>query len=470
MNVIDKLIKLGLYRYSALILLLIALLSSISCTKFLEEKPLKTLVVPTTLQDLQTLLDNNNVSINVKSTAGISELVADNIYFTTDDWLSGLDGAPENPLNYVWDPQTPFYSLAYSNPYQWPIYYSNIVLDQLPNVTTQPGEEVKYNAIKGSALFYRAFNFWALAQVFCKPYSTANANELGIVLKMTSSVTEKVGRSTVQQTYDRIIADLKESADLLPLTSLFPTRPTKIAAYAALARTYLSMRDYVNAANYANLALQQYSTLINYNTRVPVGSPPMVTFNAEVIFNNIGAAIGFLTSFHKIDSTLYQSYDANDLRKQVFFQAGTGANTGTYRFQGSYHGTNSIRSVFDGLTTAELYLIRAECYARAGNKDAALADLNALMQNRWKAGFFSLITAANAEDALQKILVERRKELVFRGLRWSDIRRLNLEGANITLKRIEAGVTYTLPPNDPRYALLIPLDEINRSGIEQNPR
>ena len=45
-----------------------------------------------------------------------------------------------------------------------------------------------------------------------------------------------------------------------------------------------------------------------------------------------------------------------------------------------------------------------------------------------------------------------------------------MEGANITLKRDLDGTIYTLPPNDPRYVMPIPQDEINLSHIEQNAR
>ena len=233
------------------------------------------------------------------------------------------------------------------------------------------------------------------------------------------------------------------------------------------------MRDYVNAGHYADLALRQKNTLMDYNTLVPVGNPAISANNPEVLFvNHLAQTITLMTRTRmKIDSSLYQSYDNNDLRKVVFFKANTGINTGTYFFQASYYATYSPYDVFNGLTTDEMYLIRAECVARAVNKDAALTDLNTLMVTRWKNSVaYPTITASDANDALTKILVERRKELVWRGIRWSDIRRLNLEGANITLVRIIGGVTYTLPPNDLRSVLLIPQNEIDRSAIQQNPR
>ena len=129
------------------------------------------------------------------------------------------------------------------------------------------------------------------------------------------------------------------------------------------------------------------------------------------------------------------------------------------KFKGSYAQSTSVH--FSGITTAEMYLVRAECYARKGNKDAALADLNTLLVRRWKAGSFIPVTAATSQDAFNKIMIERRKELLMRSLRWVDLKRLNKEGANIVLKRVENGQTYTLLPNANYYALPIPKDIID---------
>ena len=76
----------------------------------------------------------------------------------------------------------------------------------------------------------------------------------------------------------------------------------------------------------------------------------------------------------------------------------------------------------------------------------------------------------DAESALQVVLDERRKELVMRGLRWMDLKRLNAQGANIVVSRGFNGQTVSLLPNDPRYALPIPEDIIQLSGIPQNER
>jgi tetratricopeptide (TPR) repeat protein len=290
-------------------------------------------------------------------------------------------------------------------------------------------------------------------------------------LRLSSDINIPSTRSTVQQTYDQVIADLKKAADLLPENSGYATRPNKISAYGALARVYLSMGAYVNAGKYADLYLTKQSTLMDYNTINVSASPVFPLFNPEYIYYSRPYLFTAATSLlgAKIDSVLYKSYAANDLRKSLFFS--TNAD-GSIAFRGSYEGQAGVFASVpvDGICTDEMYLVRSECYARAGNKNAALDDLNALLIKRWKTNLFMGVTATDAADALTKILAERRKELLFRSVRWTDIRRLNLEGANITLQRLINGVVYTLPPNDLRYVELIPVEVLNLAPLPQNPR
>ncbi len=97
-------------------------------------------------------------------------------------------------------------------------------------------------------------------------------------------------------------------------------------------------------------------------------------------------------------------------------------------------------------------------------------DLNTLLQNRWRTGTFVPFTASNADDALMQILTERRKELVLRGIRWQDLRRLNKEDRfKITITRTIAGNTYSIEPNSYKYTFPIPDDVIQLSGMKQNP-
>lgn len=457
----------NIIKWSKQFLFVFPFLILFSCQKLLDEKPGKSMVVPESLDDLQFLLDMH--SRMVVSSPDMLELLADNYYTTKAYWQAVVD---EQRFSYVWDGERAFLP-TWENAYQGPVYYSNVVLDVLPTLDINETEKTRANEIKGMALFYRANTFQQLAQLYCRPYSESAKTDLGIPLRLTAAIEVKSYRSTVQQTYNQIIGDLKIALEILPEKSPFPTRPTKAAALGLLARTYLCMRDYENAGKYADLFLNLQPELIDYND-ITNFSLPFKRFNIETVFysNATGRLSIIGASMAKIDSNLYDSYDKNDLRKLLFFKENTGVNVGTFQFQGNYDSELSPgRPFVGGIATDEIYLIRAECYARAGKMDLALIDLNSLMIKRWRSnGTWVPFTASNEDETLDIILVERRKELVFRGLRWSDLRRFNLEGANITLKRILDRDEYTLPPNDFRWVLLFPDEVINRSGMKQNPR
>lgn len=441
---------------SRIFLTAIFCLSILSCkNEWLDAKPDKSLVVPSSAADYQTLLDN--VSFFNTSACPYAEMASDDYTLAFNNWQSAaliqrntfmwakdqLEGNPNGDWNET-------YKRLLTN---------NIILEGLQKVSpTDPG----YNAVKGTALFNRAYDFYNLAQQYCKVFSAETANDdLGVPLKLTGNVNEKIGRSSVSATYKQIINDFKSASGLLPATPLYKTRPSIPATYAMLARVYLSMEDYANAGLYADSCLQIYSTLIDYNTLSKTAARPVPLFNNEVIMN-WDNGIGSIMLSGTVNPDLFNSYNSNDLRKTVFFNPTTKVFRGTYNATAIHH---------NGPSVDEVFLIRAECLARAGNTADAMRDLNTLLAKRFVAGTFTAVMATDPLDALKKVLSERRKELCFRGLRWTDLRRLNKDSRfAITLTRNLNGQIFTLPPNDPRYVFEIPKDEILISGIPQNIR
>lgn len=433
------------------------------CKKFLDKKSNQALTVPSKVQDLQILLDDW-VAINQRNPfAGV--VSADEFYLKETQWnaLSQTDRDM-----YTWQPSNLFpagHNNDWGNCYAT-IYRANTVLYYL-NEIPRNGIDAAWNNTKGHALFMRAKKFLELVSIFSVAYDSATAaTDLGVVLRLDPDFNKVSARASVQQTFDRILQDLKEAAQLLPATSLHPLKPGKAAAYGLLARTHLYMRKYNHAYLYADSALSFNSTLMNYNTPVPgyfnpSANHPFSQFNPEVIFScNIGYPQPVYQGY--VDTVLYNSYNDNDLRKTLFHTTSQVQN-----FKGNYEGVNNL---FDGIATDELFLIRSECAARKGFRTEALADLNLLLQNRFKSGTFTPFTALTDQEALTLILNERKKELVFRGLRFMDIKRLNKEGANIIITRKLGSNTYTLAPNDLRYALPLPKDVLELTGMPDNPR
>ncbi|MHA4806991.1 RagB/SusD family nutrient uptake outer membrane protein [Flavitalea flava] len=432
--------------------------------EFLDAKPKDDLVIPSSLSDLQSLLQNES-TFNTNSPA-MGQVSSDEGYVQTKD-LGDLAYFEINELTWA-----PFTYNPNGYDYDWvsgyaTIYSANVILDVLPGIAYSTAEKASHDQIMGGALFFRANVLFNLLQIYSMPYDPVNsATDLGIPLRKHADINEKPVRATVEECYDQIIHDLETAETLLPAATPSKTVPSQLIARALLARIYLTRAEYPKAYIYADSCLRQFSVLTDYNSLQPDSRTLSDHFLEEDVFHTImnGTYPISPNSIAVMDSTVYWSYDNNDLRKSYFalIRNGLPYYTGTY----DYKGYN-----YSGISNDELYLIRAECNARAGNTDAAIGDVNTLLVKRWKTGTFVPYTASSAEAALDLILLERRKELLYRGTRWMDLRRLNKEPQRaITLTRILNGVTYTLPPNDLRYAFLLPDTEIRLGGVPQNPR
>lgn len=445
-----------------------------SCKKYVDIKRNSSQTLIETANDCQLLL-NNYGSMNTQYPSD-GEVSADDYYLTDQGYLNPVLSATDRDL-YVWAPRAiraeaaPHWQLPYRI-----VYFSNLVLETMDNLNEDVDQATRNN-IRGQALFFRAYAVWNLAQSYCRPFAVNTANlDLGVPIRLSSDINGVSERGTVQETYAQIVRDLEESVNLLPVSSVISSRPNKVAAYAMLARVYLSMGNYQSALQNSTLALEKNSQLIDYNTLDVTSMTPFERFNKEVIFQSVMATSIVLypgsesDNICKINLDLCNSYDSNDLRSKIFIKPNSEENAGSFRFSGNYE-PDASGTFFNGLAVDEVYLIRSECYARLGNLSSALIDLNSLLRTRWTTGTYVDITAANMDDALSKILLERRKELLMRGQRWTDLRRLNLDPKfSRVLSRTVNGNNFTLPPNDNRYVLLIPNEVILNSQIVQNPR
>jgi hypothetical protein len=418
-------------------------------------------IVPTTIKDFQGILDNEQVMNKVRTTALLG---IDDYYVSFTDWQGRT---PFEKNAYIWaqDILQGQSDVTWNGYYQI-VEYANIVIDGIDKITPAAYEQMAWNNVKGSALFFRANAFFYLASVYAKPYTASSAStDLGIPIRLSSDVYKVSTRASLSDSYQQIIDDLKNAENLLEVTTLYQTRPTKLAAQALLARVYLSMQDYSNAELYANLVLNRYNKLFDFS-QFPTQTFPIPAYpaNPEVLFFSYGQdfTIATLNGRAIVDSTLFNSYNANDLRRAFFYISGTR----------KFRGTQTNKGTFNGIATNEIYLIRAEAYIRRGSISAGLNDLNTLLSKRFKSNTYTPYTTNNADSALIRVLDERRKELPFTScIRWSDLRRLNLDSRFAkTLTRSLNGQIYTLPSNDNRYVYPIPIDEIKLSGIEQNPR
>lgn len=453
-----------LHYFSCLLLLLSG------CTEFLELKPDVRLSTPETLADLRALL--NDEPATHRNYIGMLEFGVDDYFIPYAVWAGHKTFYQDV---YLWKPD-PQHETVDAN-HMWTNTYnavalSNIVLETLVRNKLE-GSELA-NQLKGEALFNRSLHFFYLIQVYATAYNPSSAaKDLGIPLRLSSSINQQTKRATLAECYDRILADLLAATELLPESTGYLTRPTKAAAYGLLSRVYLAMGNFQQSLLYAESGLKAHPQLWDYNT-LDLNSRfafPILE-NVEILYFGLSTRSSFLlaNSSANADSLLYSSFANDDLRKKAFFVT---KKDGYQTFNGQYSGYGS--GFFAGIASSELYLNKAECLMRLDRLQEGMDVLNQLLAKRWKTGTFTPFLISDKSSTLKLLYAERRKELIRRGLRWMDLKRLNREpefAKTLFRKLLIDGKeeVYELPPNDLRYVHLIPQTVVDFTGIPQNPR
>ncbi len=447
------------YPFLKVTLYLIFLLPLGSCSKYLDLKPDKKLVVPSTMDDLQAILDYPFLN---RAPFAILDMAGDDRELSKSTWQS----LPEDWRdNYLWNTVGLNDLITWRSIYE-NVYKSNLIISLVAEIPDHTHNAEQEYMVRGSALFYRGQSFFDLAQVWTLPYDPVTAKSApGIPLRLNPDFNEASTRPPLADVYQQILADLYLACELLPNQSDHKTRPSKAAAYGMLSRVYLTMGDYEKSYLYADSCLQLHQDWIDFNTLDTLSNVPFQNLNKEMIMLKTNSSLISRTRSGEVSSALLDLYEEDDLRRKMFF----GMNDdGSYHFKGDYSGSTGV--LFSGLTTGEMYLNRAEGHARRGDIAEALADLNELRKHRYEIGTFVPLVQTPGMDVIALVLAERRRELCFKGgLRWLDIRRLSREPAYaISLRREWPGETHALAPGDPRYAFRIPELVIELSGIPQN--
>ncbi|SFS39796.1 RagB/SusD family nutrient uptake outer membrane protein [Sphingobacterium wenxiniae] len=455
-----------------LLIFIIPILFFACSDAYLNIKSDQSITTPSKLSDYRAMMDNSLSFFNNGGAYSLSMCSSDEFYLMTPQWQAINDQVQRNVYIFATDIFGEVQSSQDWNENYQRIMVCNMVIEHLEKYDKKAEEVNEWNEIFGSALFFRAFNYYQLAQVFCPPY-VYNDNRthrfLGLPLRLAYDVTLSVERSDLHMTYQQIIKDLNESIDLLPNKTINNLRPSRQAAYALLARIHLLIGDFAEAKQLAELTLgisddvydfSQLNTSNRYSFPTDYGES-----NSEIIFfASTGSILAHSRVRMHVDEELYKLYENDDLRKIVYYDNGTIDNI---YFRGSLFGNSPV---FIGLTIGEMLLIRAECNAREGLYDDVSRDLSKLRRMRFTNGG-EVSIADFGEDPILFVLQERRRELAFRGLRWEDLRRLNRENKYAkTIEREIQGISYKLLPNDSRYTFPLPNDVVSLGGYPQNNR
>lgn len=462
-------------KHTIYIFCLALLVFSCDREEYLDIQP-KGQVIPSKINDYRLLLDQTEVFGNAQGLQVISpgfvdsasntELASDDVMIT-DNLISFYPEGDVGTNTFTWNDN--IYTPAQEDP-DWStlygqIYVANIVIEEILNTTDGTLDEQM--ALKAEALAHRAFAYFYLVNLYGKHYNPATADtDLGVPLRLGTELTNvEFPRATVKEVYELILNDLNDAIMYLPDTPELVHRPSKAGVYSLLARIYLYMGDYENALDASNDALALSNTVVDFNTYPDWFFPGIASQSddpqedPEIIWHKASNA----TYSFRIASDDYLSLlEDNDQRRRCFGGPELYGLTGPEKI----YAVGFIRNFKPiGPSTPEMYVTRAECYARLNDLEAALNDLNTLREKRMDTGTYTPLSSTDQDEVIAWAKRERRLELIMKGHRFFDLKRYNVfDTPTIDITHTYNGTTYSLTANSNNWAL-----PIAQKYISQNP-
>jgi len=263
-------------------------------------------------------------------------------------------------------------------------------------------------------------------------------------------------------------------------------RMSKDALNAIKSLVYLEMGDNPNAITFATAAigtrvLKTTQTDITNIWTDPISGAGTISNTVdgnEVILQQIniaGAASLTMGALYRTPSlgvlwnastTIKAKYNAGDFRIAAYYRT-FGTPTSLTTVYNKYYGPTATPGIANvkAIRLAEMILARAEAKAKTGDLAGAFTDY-ALVRTARNAG--ASVAFTSTQDAIDKILDERFRELPLEGKRLIDLKR---NGKTVTRLTFDTTAAYpnTSFPNVDKMTLPIPYSEIFANpNMQQN--
>ncbi len=437
----------------------------------------------------------------------MSDFASDDIvcaYKTEDDLINSFRyrdrTAEKSNINYFWE-------MSYKI-----IYGANVAI----SMADLKGSDPLTDQLKGESYFLRAYATHNLVRFFAKPYNDANRQAPGVILRQDKSDNMPKARATLEETYNYIINSLKTAESLM--SEEMPAErnndnhkfASKLAVWALLSRIYLYKNDPDSCIFYANMAIEPGTISLESAKNFPAyfasaksqgnesiwiipftpvddklsGSVASMIYNGNNCWAEEGATqslmddMGFGTNMGDIDQRWkYILTDAPVVKNGVNMYY-------ISKFSGQDGSPTLSSPVF--LRLAEVYLNRAEAYAKKNDVSSAVADVNEIRTNRMIPPDGMVIgdylydeALISNDEILDIVLKERRIELAFEGHRIFDLMRngkdivrnywgFHLDTYNGVPTTSEPGLTaggVLFRADDPEVIYPIPSSEISTNKL-----
>ncbi len=430
-------------------------LTTASCDSFLDDQPRGKAIAETT--DQYDGMFQTTEFMNMSMT-DYTMWLSDDIYLTSD-CIDRL-----NSTFYSCKPSSILHAFHYEkdvyetteNCTAWESCYKKIyTFNAIANgvMDSQDGTEAEKKALRAEARISRAWMHFCLAQMFSKPYSEENLDELTIpIVTEANSMATDFKRATMGELYQFITTEMEESCPDLPEKKEHNMRVYKATGYALLGKFYwltgqyqkaieplriayermkndkqdIYMRDFNTLEEkygYTELApLQMFSENASGNCLLPYtwGNPEMLW-----VKQNTGAMGVFYWGYYGmicyyLNPETYNLFDEYDLRRNLIPTKDANGNPTVMPIGGMRDQTANY-----GVELPEIYLALAECEAREGSQDNARQLLEEFRSYRVLHGHEAVPADVQTKDQLIRFcLDEEHREFLGRVQRVWDLRRL----------------------------------------------
>ncbi len=433
----------------------------------------------------------------------IDSLVEETAYKTVNDLKFGLAGALGN---YTFNPQITFNSIFTDNTrlgrdnggqltplHQqilnadggdqglWSVRYAvinnfNRLLKAAENITPSTAEQNDYNNVLAQAYAFRAFAHYELLLYY--GFNFMDNAALGVPYVDYVSTDATPARNTTGEVLTGIQADLDRALALFPAGTSNINFATPDFVTFLRARIALESGDNTGAITYCTTLIAKYSLATQAQYFSMFNEDANTT---EVIYkyDNVQGfdfGINFIWNFSgqgpkfEISHSLWDTIDDDDIRKAVLLDPASNVADdlliiGKYPINVDTQAIND----FKAMRISEIYLIRAEAYAKTTQFGLAAADVMAVQAVRHSTPQ-DAIAYTNLVGAIEGILAEKRIELAYEGHRYIDIKRVR-SITNLGIERGsipgDCGGAYpcTLPATSPKFILPIPTNELNGNPV-----
>ena len=475
--------------YIAVLLMMFLLVSS--CSKdFLKEEPSTSVSVDKAILTDGDMMEALAGTYRIlqsyylfgRNAIVMGDLLADNVYLSSSNSGRLLT---LNNYTFVEGSTEPRYIWAQS-------YYGILQANRI--IGSDLKGSINSNQLRAEAYTLRALLYLNLVNWYGKPY-TVNPAADGVPLVTVS--TDKGGvlitppRNTVSEVYVQIHDDLDKAYEMMPETTpaIHVANTNFISKYAIKAlqaRTYLYQGNYEKSRDAALLVVKDggyslASTATAFSNYWASNLPR--TDKMETIFEISNTAVanngvegmdwlyarGGLGDLLVTDDT-YAIYNATDRRRELILNGVRGTGAGAYQayFVNKYQNVaNTDRDEVKILRYAEVLLTLAESYAQLKDETNARIYLNMVAQNR-----DPLLAAYTytGQPLINAIILERRKELAFEGLRFFDLNRTNVDFTRQNMGAKAYSFYTDVKTTD--FRRLQPIPEVERTAnptIAKNP-